>query len=68
MTSTNRGVSGWRKSSRSAQQTECVEVGRTGDNGAAVRDTKNRAQGFFTTTPGQWASFMNAVKSDRFSQ
>lgn len=64
----NSSVSGWRKSTRSHQNTDCVEVGRTGDNGAAVRDTKNRAQGFFTTTPGQWASFMNAVKSDRFSQ
>lgn len=68
MTSTNRMVSGWRKSSRSAQKTECVEVGRTDDNGAAVRDTKDRAQGFFTTSPQQWASFMNAVKSDRFSK
>lgn len=61
----NQNVTGWRKSSRSANQTNCVEVGQTG-RGAAVRDTKDRAAGYFTATPGQWANFLNAVKGDRF--
>lgn len=64
---TDKRVTGWRKSSRSGNQTHCVEVGSTGD-GAAVRDTKDRSLGYFTTTPGQWANFVNAVKSDRFSK
>ncbi|KAA5829201.1 DUF397 domain-containing protein [Saccharopolyspora hirsuta] len=55
----------WRKSSRSVNGSACVEVGRLG-SGAAVRDTKDRAAGYFTTTPGQWAAFIAAVKADRF--
>ncbi|MBB5159983.1 DUF397 domain-containing protein [Saccharopolyspora phatthalungensis] len=55
----------WRKSSRSNQETNCVEVGRI-DNGAAVRDTKDRAAGYFTTTAAQWSAFIDAVKSGRF--
>ncbi|GGJ05294.1 hypothetical protein GCM10011581_47990 [Saccharopolyspora subtropica] len=77
---------GWRKSSYSGNQTNCVEVGRvTGwrtssyshpngncvevgglSGGAAVRDTKDRDGGYFTTTPAQWQAFIAAVKGDRF--
>ncbi|QIZ34600.1 DUF397 domain-containing protein [Saccharopolyspora sp. ASAGF58] len=42
---------------------DCAEVGRIGD-GAAVRDTKNRAAGCFTTTAGQSAAFVAAVNAD----
>lgn len=57
---------GWRKSRRSSQETNCVEVGRVGD-GAAVRDTKDRAAGYFTTDQAQWQAFIGAVKSGRFN-
>lgn len=67
MAGTNH-ITGWRKSTRSAQQTDCVEVGRTAGQGAAVRDTKDRAAGHFTTTPAQWGAFLSAVKSDRFAE
>ncbi|GAA4864904.1 DUF397 domain-containing protein [Saccharopolyspora cebuensis] len=56
---------GWRKSTRSSQQTNCVEVGRVGE-GAAVRDTKDRATGYFTTTGAQWTSFLTAIKTGRY--
>ncbi|SDP97086.1 protein of unknown function [Actinopolyspora xinjiangensis] len=56
---------GWRKASYSSRETDCVEVGHT-PNGAAVRDTKDRSAGYFTTTGQQWAAFIDAVKSNRF--
>ncbi|SFE54235.1 protein of unknown function [Actinopolyspora alba] len=55
----------WRKSAYSGQDTNCVEVGRIPD-GAAVRDTKDRSAGYFTTTGSQWSAFIDAVKSERF--
>ncbi|QIZ35438.1 DUF397 domain-containing protein [Saccharopolyspora sp. ASAGF58] len=57
-------IDGWRKSSHSGTH-NCIEVGRLGRN-AAVRDTKDRAAGYFTTTAGQWAAFIAAVKADKF--
>ncbi|PKW18471.1 DUF397 domain-containing protein [Saccharopolyspora spinosa] len=57
--------SGWRKSSRSTNTDNCVEVGSIGD-GAAVRDTKNRATGYFTANREQWSAFVAAFKGGKF--
>lgn len=56
----------WRKSRHSQPNGNCVEVGRVVD-GAAVRDTKDRAAGYLTTTGTQWRAFVAAVKADRFA-
>lgn len=63
----NQQAYGWRKSSRSQQQTACVEVGRLG-GGAAVRDSKDRGAGYFAVAAGTWASFVAAVKGGRFDR
>ncbi|MDR7302341.1 hypothetical protein JOF55_002522 [Haloactinomyces albus] len=56
---------GWRKSTRSGGGNACVEVGRVA-GGAAVRDTKDRAAGYFTTTGAQWSAFVTAIKGGAF--
>ncbi|PKW19844.1 DUF397 domain-containing protein [Saccharopolyspora spinosa] len=57
-------ASTWRKSSHSGTH-NCVEVGRVGDR-AAVRDTKDRAAGYFTANREQWSSFVAAIKGGKF--
>ncbi|SDO99573.1 protein of unknown function [Actinopolyspora xinjiangensis] len=52
-------------SAYTSQETNRVEIGRVAD-GAAVRDTKERTGGYFSTTGRQRAAFIDAVKNERF--
>ncbi|MCA1185111.1 MULTISPECIES: DUF397 domain-containing protein [unclassified Saccharopolyspora] len=61
----NSGSCGWRKSSYSSAQTNCVEVGWIAD-GVAVRDTKNRTAGHLVLDSLQWSLFILSIKSSSY--
>lgn len=56
-----RDYATWRKSSRSAQQGNCVEVADLGVV-VGVRDTKDRASGVLSVTKTEWAGFLDSLK------
>ncbi|MFD0682886.1 DUF397 domain-containing protein [Actinomadura fibrosa] len=54
----------WRKSSYSAANSDCVEVGRSAEGMIGVRDTKQAVNGpvlHFSTR--EWSDFLRAVRS-----
>lgn len=57
----------WRTSSYTRSY-QCVEVGRTDDGCAAVRDSKNRRAGYFTVTSRQWTLFVDNVCAGRLDR
>ncbi|MFI0464493.1 DUF397 domain-containing protein [Saccharopolyspora sp. 5N102] len=57
----------WRKSSRSAQGSECVEVGATAEF-AAVRDSKNPTGPALLLALNQFATMLRAVQAGRFDR
>ena len=60
-------VTGWRTSSRTSHQGQCVEVG-FGAGRVGVRDSKNRRGGYFTVTPARWDMTVRHVKRGEFDR
>lgn len=57
----------WRTSSYTRSY-QCVEVGRTDDGQAAVRDSKDRSAGYFKVTARQWTLFVDNVRAGRLDR
>ncbi len=51
----------WRKSSRSTDTSNCVEVARTGP-AVAVRDSKHPTGGALIISPRAWTAFTTALR------
>jgi Domain of unknown function (DUF397) len=56
----------WRKSSRSGQTGDCVEVAGNLPGAVAVRDSKDRGGPALAVTPEVWHAFVAAVKDGQF--
>jgi len=56
----------WFKSSRSANNGQCVEVAFTGGQ-VAVRDSKNPAGPALVFSESAWTAFVAAVATDEFA-
>jgi hypothetical protein len=61
----NRTWHGWRKSTRSGTQGNCVQV-RIVDGGVEVRDSKDPAGPVLRFTRAEWLAFLDGAKGDEF--
>ena len=66
---TDNRYTGWRTSTRSGSNPgDCVEVGRSPDGGAGVRDSKDRHGPVLEFSSGEWASFVEALRDGRLGR
>jgi hypothetical protein len=56
----------WRKSTRSANAGNCVEVAELHDGHRAVRDSKDPNGPALIFTPAEWAAFTAGVRDGEF--
>jgi hypothetical protein len=59
----------WRKSTRSGNGGDCVEVATNlldRERVVLVRDSKNPEGGFFAVTRTEWAAFIGGVRAGKF--
>ena len=67
MTTPDLANATWRKSSRSANGGNCVEVALSLPGLIAVRDSKNPAGAALVLTPVHWQAFLTNAASGAFS-
>ncbi|MDP9850453.1 DUF397 domain-containing protein [Streptosporangium lutulentum] len=65
MTTPDTKFSGWRKSSLSGGQSDCVEVGFA-DSSIGVRDSKDPSGPHLEFEATAWAAFITAIKNNQF--
>jgi hypothetical protein len=56
----------WRKSSKSGQSGQCVEVATFPDGGRAVRDSKDPDGPVLTFSRAEWTAFVDGAKLGEF--
>lgn len=57
----------WRKSARSGNVRECVEVAELTGGHRAVRDSKDPAGPALIFTPAEWTTFTTSIRSGNFN-
>lgn len=55
----------WRKSRRSGEEANCVEVARGSNGSVGVRDSKDTGGGRLEIEPSAWRDFVGGAKAGR---